>query len=68
MHDLCMLTITIEGSGNPDPAFVLVQRIFNYHPIYPTHCLYFGEVETPYKIRDKIYVRFKLTQSYFILL
>ena len=29
-------------------AFVLVQRILNYYPNYPTHRLYFGEVETPY--------------------
>ena len=26
----------------------MVQRILNYYPNYPTHCLYFGEVETPY--------------------
>ena len=31
-------------------AFVLVQRILNYCPNYPTHRLYFGEVETPYTI------------------
>ena len=29
-------------------VFVLIQRILNYHPNYPTHRLYFGEVETPY--------------------
>ena len=29
-------------------VFVLVQRILNYHPNYPTHRLYFGEVETLY--------------------
>ena len=31
-------------------VFVLVGRILNYHdlPNYPTHRLYFGEVETPY--------------------
>ena len=28
--------------------FVLVERILNYYPNYPTHRLYFGEVETPY--------------------
>ena len=29
-------------------AFVLVQTILNYYPNYPTHRLYFREVETPY--------------------
>ena len=29
-------------------VFLLVQRIWNYYPNYPTHRLYFGEVETPY--------------------
>ena len=29
-------------------VFALVQGILNYHPNYPTHRLYFGEVETPY--------------------
>ena len=29
-------------------SFGLVQRILNYFPNNPTHCLYFGEVETPY--------------------
>ena len=29
-------------------VFVLVRRILNYYPDYPTHRLYFGEVETPY--------------------
>ena len=29
-------------------VFVLVQRILNYYPNYPTHRLQFGEVETPY--------------------
>ena len=29
-------------------VFVLVRRILNYYPYYPTHRLYFGEVETPY--------------------
>ena len=33
---------------NLPSVFVLVQRILNYHPNYPTHRLYFGEVETPY--------------------
>ena len=28
-------------------VFVLVQRILNYYSYYPTHRLYFGEVETP---------------------
>jgi len=27
-------------------VFVLVQRILNYYPDYPTSSLYFGEVET----------------------
>ena len=27
---------------------VLVQRILNYYPNYPTHRLYFGEFKTPY--------------------
>ena len=29
-------------------VFVLMQRILNYYPNYPTHRLYFGEVETLY--------------------
>ena len=29
-------------------VFVLVQRISNYYPNYPTNRLYFGEVETPF--------------------
>ena len=29
-------------------VFVLVQRILNYYTNYPTHRLYFGEVETSY--------------------
>ena len=29
-------------------VFVLVERILNYYPNYAIHCLYFGEVETPY--------------------
>jgi len=29
-------------------VYVLVQRILNYYPNYPTHRLYFGEVKTPY--------------------
>ena len=34
-------------------VFVLVQRILNYYPDYPTHRLYFGEVETPFsKLRS----------------
>ena len=32
-------------------VFVLLQRSLNYFPNYPTHRLYFGEVETPYKQR-----------------
>ena len=32
-------------------VFVLVQRILNYHPHYPTHRLYFGEVETHYRLK-----------------
>ena len=29
-------------------VFVLIQKKLNYSPNYPTHRLYFGEVETPY--------------------
>ena len=29
-------------------VFLLVRRILNYFSNYPTHRLYFGEVETPY--------------------
>ena len=29
-------------------VFVLIQRILKHYPNYPTHRLYFGEVETPY--------------------
>ena len=28
-------------------VYALVGRILNYYPNYPTHRLYFGEVETP---------------------
>ena len=31
-------------------SVVLVQIILNYYPNYPTHRLYFGEVETPYLV------------------
>ena len=34
---------------NLHSVFVLVQRILNYYPNYPTHRLYFGEVETSYR-------------------
>ena len=27
-----------------------MQRILNYYPPYPTHRLYFVEVETPYEV------------------
>ena len=30
------------------PVLVSIQRILNHYPNYPTHRLYFGEVETPY--------------------
>ena len=30
------------------PVFILVQKLLNYFPNYPTHSLYFGEVETPH--------------------
>ena len=33
---------------------VLVQGILNYYPNYPTHRLYFGEVETPYITRKNV--------------
>ena len=29
-------------------VYVVVARILNYYPNYPTNRLYFGEVETPY--------------------
>ena len=32
-------------------VYVLVQRILNYYHNFPTHRLYFGEVETPYTLR-----------------
>ena len=32
-------------------VFVLVQRILNYYPNYPAHRLYFGEVETAYRVK-----------------
>ena len=46
-------------------VFILVQRFLNYYYNYPTHRLYFGEVETPYmssicyinnKLDDILYV------------
>ena len=36
-------------------VFVLVQRILNYCPNYPTHRLYFGEVETLYTVPTELY-------------
>ena len=33
--------------------FWLVRRIFDYYPNYPTHRLYFGEVETPYSLETR---------------
>ena len=33
-------------------VFVLVQRILNKYPNYPTYRLYFGEVETPYGLKS----------------
>ena len=33
--------------------FVFAQRILNYYPNYPTHRLYFGEVETPYMHHER---------------
>ena len=32
-------------------VFILVQRILNYYPKYPTHRLKVGEVETPYGVQ-----------------
>ena len=29
-------------------VYVIVQRILNYYPNYPTYRLYFAEAETPY--------------------
>ena len=33
--------------------YVLVQRLLNYYPSYSTRRLYFGEVETPYKLTTR---------------
>ena len=33
-------------------VFVLVQTILSYYPKYPTHRLYFWEVETPFILRN----------------
>ena len=58
--------------------FVLVQRILNYYPNYPTHRLYFGEVETLYSVHrsfggtgvlaaaDSNSLRFQILQTFFI--
>ena len=50
------MRLTIERSGiylifidNLLSVSFFVQRILNYYPNYPTHRLYFGEVEKPYK-------------------
>ena len=31
-------------------CFGLVQRTLNYYPNYPSHRLYFGEVQTPHTV------------------
>ena len=33
-------------------VFVWVQKMLSYYPNYPTHGLYFGEVETPYRLES----------------
>ena len=30
-------------------VYLLIRTIFSYYPNYPTHRLYFGEFETPYR-------------------
>ena len=35
-------------------VFVMVERILNEYPNYPTRRLYFGEVETPYTYDGRI--------------
>ena len=35
-------------------VYVLVQKNLNYYPNYPTHRLYFGEVETPYLVLEVV--------------
>ena len=40
---------------NLPSVFVLVQKLLNYYPNYPTHRLYFGEVETPYRVGGSSY-------------
>ena len=41
-------------------VYVLLRRILNHNPNYPTHHLYFGEVETPYYIPFNILREHKL--------
>ena len=43
---------------------VLVQRILNYYPNYPTNHLYFGEVETPYCIRYALFLSFPILYNF----
>ena len=43
-----IIQIFLYQNKNLLSVFVLVQRILNYYPNYPTRRLYFGEVETPY--------------------
>ena len=45
-----IIRVTIQNSlyQNKNRDEVLVRRILNFYPNYPTHRLYFGEVETPY--------------------
>ena len=42
-------------------VFLLVGRILNYYPNYPTHCLYFGAIETPYTHPHAIEYMYKNT-------
>ena len=51
-------------------VYVLVRRILNYYSNYPTHHLYFGEVETPYGLCPKISAHlqtFKRWNSYYVI-
>ena len=49
-------------------VFVLVQKFLNYYPNYPTHRIYFREVETPnckmyYRIANNKYPHRKIAHK-----
>ena len=58
--------VTQPSFSNLLSVFVLVQRILIYYPNYPTHRLYFGEVETPYILLKKLKIEEKIKLKIFL--